>query len=341
MGALIFYYHSVAPADWPDPLGDIHRSVRVDTERFRYQMEWLDRCFSIVPLRRAIAALPELRRTSLSRPRACITFDDGYADNYDHAFPILRRLGIPATVFLTTGAIEDGHQFYWERLGWHLARRIGEPLRLPSALGGLTVAIKSSTHAGCVFDQLIAKFRTMGPKERERVLQELGVGPAPHARTMTWKEAGIMRDGGITFEAHSHTHPSLPSLTPREIGEEVTTSRDLIAHRLGTAPTVFAYPFGRTDERTQNVLHEEGFLAATTIRWGICNSNTPRFLLPRISPGNQCHTAFLKWLAKWCLKAAMPASVLTNAKRMRNTWRSSPTVSASAPPETRAALPFD
>lgn len=328
MGALILCYHSVAPASHPDPLGDINRSLRVDTERFRCQMEVLDRFFSIVPLGTVIG---EVRKGSVRPRQACVTFDDGYADNYEHAFPILRSLGIPATIFLSTQAIEEGSQFYWERLAWYLAQRIGRTLRLPLVLGGGTIPIESAADAGKAFDYLLERMRTVESKQREALLEALGVTPSPDTRPLTWREATIMQPAGVTFGAHSHTHPSLPALTAGAIREEIAASRDLIAKRLGAVPAVFAYPYGDVDERTERILADEGFLAAMTTR-GLCTAMSPCLQIPRVGPGNRDESAFIGWIHdptgtsvgtrfKSWLKTVVPLPLLTPAKRIYSMWR--------------------
>ncbi len=280
VGGLILYYHSVAPTSDPNPLGDINRSLRIDTELFRRQMELLARSFSIVPLEMLIA---EEKTGLLRRRQACVTLDDGYADNYEHAFPILRSLGIPATIFVTTQPIEEGSQFFWERLGWYLAQRIGRTLVFPPDLGVRTIRLDSAAGAGWVFDQLVWRIRMVDAKRREALLDALGVGPSPYTRPLTWGEAASMQTAGITFGAHSHTHRSLPTLTDAAIRDEIIASRDIITLRLGNVSSVFAYPHGDVDERTERILLAEGFLGAVTSREELCTAMSPRFQLPRIS----------------------------------------------------------
>jgi peptidoglycan/xylan/chitin deacetylase (PgdA/CDA1 family) len=328
---LILCYHSVAPACHPDPLGIINRSLRVDTERFRCQMELLDRSFSIVPLESVIDAVGT---GSPRRRLACVTLDDGYADNYEHAFPILRRLGIPATFFLPTESIEERQQFYSERLGWHLAQQIGRTLQLPAVLGGRTIPIESAADAGKAFDYLLGRMRTVRTNEREALLEAVGVMPSPYTRQLTWAEAAFMQAAGMRFGVHTHTHTSLPALTAEAIREEITASRDIIAKRLGAVPTVFAYPHGDFDERTERILAEEGFLVAVTIREGLCTAMSPCFQLPRMDPGNRNKSAFIRLIhaatgvsldvgtrVKSCLKTVVPAPLLTTGKRIYRTWR--------------------
>ncbi len=329
VGGLILYYHSVAPAGDPNPLGEINRSLRTDTELFRRQMELLARSFSIVPLETLIA---EAKTGLLRRRQACITLDDGYGDNYEHAFPILRKLGIPATIFVTTQPIEERSQFFWERLGWYLAQRIGRTLILPPDLGARTIQLDSAAGAGEAFDHLVRRIRTVDANRREVLLEALGVEPSPCTRPLTWGEAVSMQAAGITFGAHSHTHSSLPALSAAAIREEITRSRDIITLRLGKVSSVFAYPNGDVDERTERILAAEGFLGAVTIREKLCTAMSPRFQLPRIAPENRNKSASIQWPGemnrrysvksyKSYLKAILPSRLVTTGKRIRGMWR--------------------
>ena len=139
-----------------------------------------------------------------------------------------------------------------------------------------------------------------------------------------------MQAAGITFGAHSHTHPSLPALSTAAIREEITASRDIIAKRLGTVPAVFAYPHGDFDERTERVLEEEGFLAAVTTREGLYTGMSPCFQLPRMDPGNRNHSAFVRWThdatsftgrVKSWLRTVVPSPLRTPAKRIYSMLR--------------------
>jgi peptidoglycan/xylan/chitin deacetylase (PgdA/CDA1 family) len=91
-GAVILVYHSVGNNAYPF-------TVRPDV--FERQMKWLrENGFNIVSLNQ----LATYREAGVIPARTIVvTFDDGYADNYENAFPVLRRYGIPATIFVITG----------------------------------------------------------------------------------------------------------------------------------------------------------------------------------------------------------------------------------------------
>src|SRR5262245_18717692 len=98
----VLAYHRVLPA--PDPL---HRDEPCAAD-FEHRMRWVKANFNVLPLGAAVRALREDR---LPRRALSITFDDGYADNYEVALPVLRRLGLPATFFVATGFLDGGCMF--------------------------------------------------------------------------------------------------------------------------------------------------------------------------------------------------------------------------------------
>src|SRR4030095_3240584 len=103
-------------------------SMLISTTMLERHIDWMARPYSFV-------SLDELGRSlecgrSLSKPPAAITFDDGYSDVYHHAYPLLKRKGIPAAVFVVTGLIEPPQPQIWDRF-YLLLRRLylfGAPL---------------------------------------------------------------------------------------------------------------------------------------------------------------------------------------------------------------------
>src|SRR5206468_600986 len=81
-------------------------------QAFEEHLQWLKEHCDVIPFGLAFA---EARRGGRSRPAVAVTFDDGYADNHEYAFPVLSRMGVPATFFLATGLL-DRDPFVIERM---------------------------------------------------------------------------------------------------------------------------------------------------------------------------------------------------------------------------------
>ena len=99
---LIMIYHRVL--DEPDFM----RPGEVDKEAFTWQMELLAKHFNVLPLSEA---LERMQNDTLPPRAVCITFDDGYADNYTNALPILKQLNLTATFFIASGFLDGGRMW--------------------------------------------------------------------------------------------------------------------------------------------------------------------------------------------------------------------------------------
>jgi peptidoglycan/xylan/chitin deacetylase (PgdA/CDA1 family) len=279
-GSVILGYHRVLASPRVDPLD---RRLQVSDSQFQQHMQILARRFSIVPLQELVTRLTAGEKTD---GVAAVTFDDGYADNYLCAFPILSRMGIPATIFLATDYIEHARPFWMDRLAWYLCRTAGAVLTLPAELGG-GIDLTSSERVRQAYLDLRAKLQVLEDGcRREHLLNLLGAADPPDSRPLAWDEILRMHRQGMGFGAHTRTHPSLTALSDAWLRQEIEASRDLITTRLGTKPALFAYPFSHVDGRVSRMVETAGFCGAVTSRAGVCLSGSQRFLLPRLEVGS-------------------------------------------------------
>lgn len=101
----ILLYHRVA-----DVKDDPHL-LSVSIHNFKDQMVWLKKNFDIIPLSKLVK---QIKHHTISSKSACITFDDGYADNFYNALPILKQFQVPATIFVTSSMVDKKTPFYWD-----------------------------------------------------------------------------------------------------------------------------------------------------------------------------------------------------------------------------------
>jgi len=103
-GPRILTYHSIRPGG-PGP-----RSAYVHPTDFESQLKYmLNQGYEFVSLTRLVSAIES--NEPMPNTWVCITFDDGYADNYEYAFPMLKKYGLPATIFLISGKINRDPRF--------------------------------------------------------------------------------------------------------------------------------------------------------------------------------------------------------------------------------------
>jgi peptidoglycan/xylan/chitin deacetylase (PgdA/CDA1 family) len=270
----VLEYHDVC-GDGPEPEGSVAAT------RFRRHLRFLKRHVRFVSLGEAAARLAE--RRPLGEDLAVVTLDDGYAGNWEHAWPVLRAERVPAAVFVTTGFL-DGAELWFDAAERCFARAVSETARtvadpeLAAAIERWRRPAERARVKGWLKglarprrDGLLAGLRTAFPPL------------APAARPLAWAQVRALHEAGVEIGCHTVTHPIMSTLTRDEQEAEVVRARDRIAAETGEVPRLFAYPNGAasdfTDE-TVRVLASAGFVAAcTTVR----GSNRPGCDLLRLA----------------------------------------------------------
>jgi peptidoglycan/xylan/chitin deacetylase (PgdA/CDA1 family) len=233
------------------------------------QITFLKKQASLVTLEDALAFVEGRVRKKRHRFRVLITFDDGYRDNYDLAFPILRSHGVQAVFFLATGIVGSAHIPWWDHIAYLMrtARRRRFSLRYPEnreidlERHGLEDALRS----------VLRLFKLPENSDSARFmidLQEATQGDDPPAglrRFLDWHEAREMISGGMAFGSHTHSHGVLSQLEPARQREELMVSRSMLQEQLGISADVLAYPVGAKtsfSDATQKIAREAGYRAA-------------------------------------------------------------------------------
>lgn len=276
---LILAYHRVTD------LAEDAEELAVKPERFRLQM-------------RALKGLYDLLRLGeswppISRPAAIVTFDDGYADNATTALPILEEEEVPATFFVTTGAVERGAEFWWDEL----ARRVLDPaaasttLELGEGPARRSWAVRTRDERAACYRDLHGIVRALLPEPRERLLAEIraarGGDQATRAsyRPLTVDEvARLGKSEWATVGAHGVTHTSFSKLPLDAQRSEMTESRERLRAWTGTAIDTFSFPFGgRRDFSGESVrlARAAGFRRIAANVPGQARRRPDPFLVPR------------------------------------------------------------
>lgn len=246
--------------------------------------------FDIVP----IAAVPDrLRSKRRSRPFAVLTFDDGYRDCVEYAWPIFKQCGIPWTIFVTTEFAAGRGQLWWLELEQAIARldrivisRNGNVLSLPSR----TLDEKQDAF------RAVHRHLRAGSMEQLRTLtadlaSQAGVSSNGLAAEfcLSWDELqDLAREPDVTIGAHTLSHPMLATLETTAAEREIAESKALLERQLGRPVRHFAYPYGDRSSagaREFRLASDSGFATAVTSRPGHLFSDHADYLhaLPRVS----------------------------------------------------------
>ena len=287
--ARILYYHRVN--DDNDPFFDA-----VPTDLFDKQMRYLARHYKVVSMTDLLRHLED----GTTETVVAVTFDDGYQDNYHNAFPILKRYGLPATIFLTTGTLDSGELLWFERLAEAAKNTTREfidvEIDLPRRFWLRTQAERLTCNT-----QLFRLLRGLPDAERQarlrEILQQLGGGQDCVRKTtmLTWDQVRLMRAHGIDFGGHTVAHPFLSKLTPSQAAWEISQCKRRIEEELQQPVHYFAYPNGREEDfatSNKELLRAAGYRAAVTTIWGMNYRSTDRMELKRGGPWEQSAALF-------------------------------------------------
>jgi peptidoglycan/xylan/chitin deacetylase (PgdA/CDA1 family) len=232
-------------------------------EQFADQVRFLTRNFDVV----GVSDLPRVLGGERGR-FAMITFDDGYLDNYEAAFPILRAYGARAVFFLATGFLDEGKAAWWDEISWMVRCSTRRELA-PSQSFDRPLSLAPDAKASAL-DLLLRKYKSLPGRRTESFLNHLadacGTGRCPPSATanlwMNWDHVREMHAHGMQFGGHTVSHPVLARISADEELFEVVECKRRIETELRRPVTAFSYPVGQPDSydvRTKSCLNDAGY----------------------------------------------------------------------------------
>jgi len=290
---LVLTYHRLGDAE-NDPWDPAIFSATAD--EFDDQVSYVKRKHALVTLEEAIAFVDGTDKSQSGRCRVLFTFDDGYLDNYQIGFPILRSHGAQGVFFLCSNIVGSGYVPWWDYVSYLVKSGTSKRFSLsyPSRLD-VDLEKKGLTES---LSDILDLCKTPERIDLDRFLGELSeaVGgeepPSDTRRFLTWEEAQEMLAGGMAIGAHTHTHPMLSKLSEEDQRKELGLSRAIIGEKLGITVDSFAYPFGSPTaftKATERIAEETGFRCAFSYYGFLANQreNIERFNLKRVTIGSQ------------------------------------------------------
>jgi len=268
---LIAGYHRVVE----DLQRELRRSIPaalISTRTFRRQLEAAAAAgYEFATIDEAVNVITGNREAK--KDLFVLTFDDGYRDIYQHAYPILKSLGIPAILYLPAAMIGTDRRFNHDRLyhvlsvaaraGNHASNRL--PASALSVLAPVLMGIKTVSRA---VDDFIAEQPSEVLQQTTDALWNCIGGNSSSesvgAEIMTWDDARRMASDGFQFGAHTLHHVVLTWEGPMRIEEEIVGSKQLIEGKLGKPVEHFSYCNGWYSEQIVRFLIRYGFRSAVT-----------------------------------------------------------------------------
>ena len=276
----IFIFHRVLAV--PDPL----LPDEPDAQRFDTLVGWIARHFRVLPLSQAAE---QLARGTLPAAAACITFDDGYADNRTVAAPILHRHAVPATFFVATGFIGGGRM--WNDTVIEAVRRAPDGVLDWHELGLGSHPLGGAASRVAAYSAVLKSLKHQPPAQRAALTAEVAQRarlPAESELMMTPRQLVELRDLGMAIGGHTVSHPILSTLETSVARAEIDEGRRQLAAWLGEPPTVFAYPNGVPEQdytdRDVALVRDAGYRVAVSTSPGAAQQGADPLQLPRFTP---------------------------------------------------------
>ena len=279
---LILGYHRIGTGG-PPLYSMLPKSV------FAAQMKFLRRHYRILSVKQMIK---DMRDPDAAGQAVVVTFDDGYAGTLTEAFPVLKAYQIPATVYLTGQAIETGELSWYDKIFLQVSRAdTALTLELEAPRSFVLHTDEARLRAS---ESIVTYLRTLSDDARQQwcarfeKLIPLSTNDLRGAM-LSWNDVRMMSGAGITFGAHTMTHPVVSRLSPDRLREEVAGSKKLIEERLLVPVDQFAFPFGKSRDCgtvAAELLEETGFLSAMTTIVGMNRPGGDLYRLRRLVVDN-------------------------------------------------------
>ena len=303
----VLMYHRVV--DNPETEHDhTELGLFVSTDTFEKQIAYLSRKYNVIPLGQLVDALIE--RKTLPRRSIAITFDDGWRDNFTHAYPILKRYKTPATIFLTTDFIGAGKVMWFQQVGLVLgsemltAEQVIEIVRsetekglacVPKWLSDKNRAIEIVSDLSLFLQELKLIDFSITESIIDRMKTEAGLSSddwKDKRWIMNWTDACKMNPEIIQYGSHGESHRIMTGLSEEALTRELTQSRTIMEKQLSRPIEILAYPNGDYNDSVIQQVKAAGYIAAfATIGMGEKQTNPNLLAVRRIGVGENMSTS--------------------------------------------------
>ncbi|MHC2991880.1 hypothetical protein OB13_09840 [Pontibacter sp. HJ8] len=314
-------YHRVAELE-----SDVWR-LAVSPLHFEQQLQVLSKNWHVVPL---VKLAEDLKNNKLKRNSVAITFDDGYADNFLAARPLLEHFQLPATFFICSGNIDKQAAFWWDEveqiflLTENLPKIMDMQLADASLVfdlkqeGQLTEALRQQhrcwkayvteppTLRSALFLQVWEILKPLPHQQQQQHLQQLkswaGIPATPQRLHHSMRLEQLQELGKsqlFTIGAHTVSHPDLAALDTAAQQHEILENKTFLEQTIGRGVDLLAYPYGRYNSDTVALAAQANFTAAVTTNGSSVQATSARYTLGRFLADNWSGNELDRYMTAW------------------------------------------
>jgi peptidoglycan/xylan/chitin deacetylase (PgdA/CDA1 family) len=261
----VLTYHRVddpGVRPWLDPA-----LISATPETFEAQMKYVAANYQVISV---LDLLRIVENKSLLPPRAVmVTFDDGYGDFKQHAWPLLKKHHIPVTLFVPTSFPDHPERiFWWDRLSYALHTTVKAEIETPAGRLPLLTAVQRTQAVAALKNYVKTLNQEAAATYVEQICRELDV-PAHENSVLGWDALRELAKEGVTLCPHTQTHPIMNHISPDAMYGEAYNSMQDLEREVGGILPAFAYPSGFHNEEVVRAVERAGFKLAFTTERGI------------------------------------------------------------------------
>jgi peptidoglycan/xylan/chitin deacetylase (PgdA/CDA1 family) len=260
----VLMFHRVLPASCAD--------YRYAEREFTFSSSGFAKCLEFVKKHYHVISMEQLRasvekKKKLPDRAALITFDDGWRDTLEYALPELRRLGMPALLFLSTEVIELESERWWQDMLVEAMSSVQTAKALMTELGLSALDLSEPN----VLRIVTARLAELPENDRQKILRKY-VSTEISSRQMLCAEDIPRLKPLLSIGGHGHTHSPLSE--SRSVADELRLSRDCLM-RLGACHELMSFPHGAHTENLMEAVRQAGFRFLFTSDPYLVNTEVP------------------------------------------------------------------
>jgi peptidoglycan/xylan/chitin deacetylase (PgdA/CDA1 family) len=276
------------------------RAGRTSAANLAAQLDYLSAHYTVLPLSMIESRLREGR--PLPRATAAITVDDGYADFYEVAWPLLCRRNMPATIFSVTDFVDEKRWIWTDKIPFLLSQT--RQTRIAVDVAGLRIAgtLNGDSSRRQLASQLNSLLKHLPDDRKDRLIDQIAAQcmvklparPPGDNGSCTWEQLREMESSGIEVGSHTVTHPVLTRVPSDRLCRELEQSRRRLEDMLGHPVTLFCYPNGAYNRVVRDAVARAGYQLAVTSDDGLNDTTIDPLAFRRIQNEEQDLTHFLQ-----------------------------------------------
>jgi peptidoglycan/xylan/chitin deacetylase (PgdA/CDA1 family) len=289
-GCIILAYHRVLPEN-DERISLTQCGMYVTARTFEEHMGYISKNYTVMPLEE----LPEAKDLSGT---CIITFDDGWSDNYEYAYPILKKYNFPATIFVSTNLMgttgmpwpDKLYAFVMKATDGMFSRMhafMEDTLAAPKEELGLLVNLLNNKVLYA--EKIISIIKTLDGSQLDvfigmldKLMEQQGSGSGVTRPWLSWDEISEMSKNRISFGSHTHNHVLLTNVSEEKAEDEVVLSKQQLSKMINKPVRLFCYPNGNYNNSIVDILKKYDFNIAVTTKPGCFTLKSDFLTIPRI-----------------------------------------------------------